>query len=433
MRKLLSALFALLLIAVPARADFAPPAWTKDATIYEVNIRQYTPEGTFRAFEKHLPRLAGMGVRILWIMPIHPIGVQARKGGLGSYYSVKDYKAVNPEFGTEADFRALVKAAHARGMKVIIDWVANHSAFDNPWVAAHPDWYKKNEKGEIFPVTFGEGPNAEQWTDVTAFDYRSTALRAAMIDALDYWVRTAGIDGFRCDVAELVPLDFWQEARSKVGNGKPLFWLAEGAKPDLHAAFDMTYDWKLWQLMVDIAKGKDKAASFPKWYAERQKEYPAGVLRMNFTTNHDQNSWQGSDKELYGPAFAAMATVSALLPGMPLIYSGQEAQNEKRLLFFERDTIDWKNKPLNGFYAGLAQLKRKRPALSNDTEGGSFRILPQPDADVLVFERARRGDRLRLVANLSSEPAVAELPGKQSVRLSGWQTIIYPGIPSGGR
>jgi glycosidase len=219
------------------------PTWSRQATIYEVNLRQYTPQGSLSAFEAELPRLKAMGVDIVWLMPIHPIGTKERKGTLGSYYAVRDYTGVNPEFGTLADVKRLVARAHALGMKLILDWVANHTAWDHPWVHDHPDWYKKNEKGEIFPVTFGSGPDREEWTDVVALDYTQPALWRAMTDAMAFWLREADIDGFRCDVAGLVPTPFWEQARAELERIKPVFMLAEWNEPELHAkAFDMTYD-----------------------------------------------------------------------------------------------------------------------------------------------------------------------------------------------
>jgi glycosidase len=319
-------------------------AWSQSANIYEVNIRQYTQEGTFKAFAKHLPRLKAMGVDILWLMPVQPIGEKNRKGTLGSYYAVRDYTAINPEFGNLDDFKALVKQAHGMGMKVIIDWVANHSAFDNPWTIEHKDWYLKDAKGEIFPVTYTDGAEPEYWTDVTGFDWTQKGLWKGMTDAMLFWVRETDIDGFRCDVAGKVPTPFWNQARDALDAVKPMFMLAEADKPDLQEhAFDMSYGWDTKDIFKDIAKGKADARTLKTFLEHPPKAFPPGAYRMRFTSNHDENSWAGSDTELYGPAFKAMAVLAATLPGMPLIYGGQESGLDKRIEFFEKDPIEWKD------------------------------------------------------------------------------------------
>jgi glycosidase len=397
-----------LLTVVPhgalAADSVAHVPWSRQATIYEVNLRQYTPEGTINAFAAQLPRLKAMGVDILWLMPVHPIGVKHRKGTLGSYYAVRDYLAVNPEFGTQADLKRLVDEAHALGMKVILDWVANHTAWDNPWVTQHPGWYKKNAAGQIYPATFGEGDKKEEWTDVVALDYTQPALRQAMTEALLFWVREVGIDGYRCDVASLVPTSFWEEARAALDRVKPVFMLAESDAPDLHAkAFDMTYDWGLGNLMRRIAKGKATAADLARHLREPNKAYPADAYRMVFTSNHDWNSWDGSDTELYGPAFKAMAVLAATLPGMPLVYGGQEAGLDKRVAFFEKDPIAWNDRPLVDFYTGLFQLKHQHPVLANGSAGGALEIVETGHPAVFAFRRVKDGQRLTVVVNLSGQ------------------------------
>jgi glycosidase len=417
-------------IAADAQVSSAPAgmqhvAWSKSANIYEVNIRQYTPEGSFNAFAEHLPRLKKMGVDILWIMPIQPIGQQNRKGTLGSYYAVRDYTAVNPEFGTLDDFRALVKKAHALGMHVIIDWVANHTAFDNPWVADHPDWYLKNAKGEIYPVTFGEGEHAEHWTDVTGLDYRNHDLWRGMTDAMAFWVRETGIDGFRCDVAGSVPTPFWNQARNALDKIKPVFMLAEADKPDLHEhAFDMTYGWDTMGLFKDIAKGKAGAGAIRAFLANPPKVFPRDAYRMRFTTNHDENSWQGSDPELYGPAFKAMAVLAATLPGMPLIYGGQEAGLDKRLEFFEKDPIQWKGYRYAPFYAQLLKLKHDNPALWNGQYGGDAQVLETGNDKVFAFRRQMGGNAVTVVVNVSGGKQSYALPGQKPAQLPAWDYRI---------
>ncbi|MCD4697158.1 MAG: alpha-amylase, partial [Bacteroidales bacterium] len=310
------------------------PEWSKNANIYEVNIRQYTPEGTFKAFESHLPRLKNMGVNILWFMPIHPIGEKNRKGSLGSYYAVKDYKAVNPEFGTLKDFKSLVKTAHDMGFKVILDWVANHTSWDNQWIYDHPEWYSKDSLGQMIAPF--------DWTDVADLNYDSKPLWDAMIDALKFWVTEADIDGYRCDVAGMVPTEFWERARKELDEIKPVFMLAEAEQADHHkSAFDMSYAWELHHIFNEIAKGKKTGDDLENYFVKNDSVYPSSAFRMTFITNHDENSWNGTVMERMGKTGLTFAMLSYTLPGMPLIYSGQEVGLNKRLEFFEKDKINW--------------------------------------------------------------------------------------------
>jgi glycosidase len=396
---------------------FPHVAWSRQASLYEVNLRQFTPEGTFAAFEPQLPRLQALGVGILWFMPIQPIGVKNRKGTLGSYYSIRDYTAVNPEFGTLADFRRVVDAAHALGMKVILDWVANHTAWDHPWTQQHADWYQRDAQGAIHACTYRATPDAEPeyWWDVVGLDYHQPALWPAMTRAMLFWLREADIDGFRCDVASLVPTDFWEQARDALDAVKPVFMLAESDAPELHRrAFDMSYDWELFDTLKQVARGQAGVPELQAWWARRVARYPADAYRMNFTANHDSNSWHGTDTGFFGPAFQAMAVLAALLPGMPLVYSGQEAVLDKPLAFFERDPIAWGSLPLQGFYTRLLQLKRSHPALANGApEGADAATLHWLDGghpQLLRFVRTGAGQRLTVSVNLGPEPA-GGLPG----------------------
>ncbi len=415
--------------AAPALPAHEHLPWTRQASVYEVNIRQYTPEGTLRAFMQHLPRLARMGVDILWLMPIQPIGLQARKGPLGSYYAIRDHTAVNPEFGTLEDARALVRRAHELGLKVILDWVANHTAWDHPWTTAHTDWYQLDAQGKIFPVTFNAGtPQVEHWTDVVALDYRQRPLWDAMVDAMAFWVRECDLDGFRCDVAGLVPTPFWNHARAALERLKPLFMLAEWSEPELHDAFDMTYGWDLTEVLQKIAAGRADADALRDWVRAPGggKAFPAHAYRMRFTSNHDHNSWHGHDGELWGPAFEAMAVLAATLPGMPLVYSGQEAGLAKRLAFFEKDTIDFSRLPREAFYTRLLGLKRRHPALANGQYGAPVELLDAGDPSVFAFRRAQGGDAVTVVVNLGAAPRQALLSGQRR-GLAGWGWEIVEG------
>lgn len=371
---------------------------TKKSTIYEVNIRQYTPEGTFKAFEKHLPRLKKMGIDILWLMPIHPIGEKNRKGSLGSYYSVKDYKGINPSFGTKEDFKALVKKIHDQDMLVIIDWVANHTAWDHPWIKEHPGWYTKDSTGKIIaPIP--------DWTDVADLDYSNKAMRKEMIEALKYWVKEFNIDGYRCDVAGMVPTKFWNTVRLELEKIKPVFMLAEAEQPDLHdVAFDACYAWNLHHIMNEIAKGKKNANDLKKYFPKQEKKFGKDVYQMAFTTNHDENSWNGTVFERMPNSYKTFAVLTFVVPSMPLIYSGQEAGLNERLAFFEKDTIQWKKHEMEKLYTKLIKLKKENPALWNGSYGGDMKILKTTvPAKVFAFLREKKDNKILAVFNFSAE------------------------------
>ena len=383
------------------------PEWSKNASIYEVNIRQYTPEGTFNAFARHLPRLQEMGVDILWLMPIHPIGEKNRKGSMGSYYSVKNYLGINPEFGTEEDFKNLIDQIHELGMYVIIDWVANHTAWDNQLIFDHPEWYTKNEKGEIIaPV--------EDWTDVADLNYDIPEVRKYMADALIYWVKDFNIDGYRCDVAGMVPTDFWNNVRHELDKIKPVFMLAEANEPELHEyAFDMTYAWDIHILFNEIAQGKKNIENLVNQLEKEKTKYNASDYRMMFTSNHDENSWKGTVYERLGEATETFAVLSATLPGMPLIYNGQEACMNKRLRFFEKDTIQWDKKcSMDELYNTLLTLKENNKALWNGAFGGHLkRIATSADGHIFAFSRKKDDCQVITIVNLSDQEIEFELSG----------------------
>ncbi len=370
--------------------------WSKNANIYEVNVRQYSPEGTFNAFVKHLPRLKELGVDIIWIMPIHPIGVKKRKGELGSPYSSKNYKAVNPDLGTLQDFKNLVKKAHDLGMFVLLDWVANHSAFDNVWALEHPDWYTHDSLGQI------THPQGTDWTDVADLNYENPNMRAAMIDAMKYWVKETNIDGYRCDVAGFVPNDFWKTAIDEIKTIKDVFMLAEWDDPKMHteAGFDMSYGWGFHHMTNQIAKGEEMPERIDAFMQE-EKRYPASAIRMNFTTNHDENSWNGTVKERYGDAADVFAVLAFTLEGMPLLYSGQEANLNKRLSFFGKDTIDWSDLSKQKFFKKLLELKHENPALWNGENGGAYRKIETDDPLVFAYARTKGEKEVVVILNFS--------------------------------
>ena len=397
------------------------PEWAANATIYEVNVRNYTPEGTFRAFEAHLPRLARMGVVIIWLMPVHPIGQMGRKGSLGSPYAVQDYFAVNSEFGTLNDLRHLVQTAHSLGVRVLLDWVANHTSRDNALLEEQPNWYRHDAQGQLVP------PVAD-WTDVVALDYHHPGLRQYMVDALCYWVREADIDGYRCDVAGLVPTDFWDEARPALEAIKPVFTLAEwdelypsagltweefnGDTHLLERAFDSSFGLRLHYLLDSIAEGKAPLTDIDTYLAAEREKYPPTVYLMHFTSNHDVNSWDGTEYERLGALAQPFAVLAALLPGMPLLYSGQEAGLNRRLAFFDRDPIDWQDYPLQDFYTRLFQLKKRHPALRNGDPASRFQRLAGP-AGLYGFVREKNGAAVLVLVNATAEPLT--LPGQKTL------------------
>jgi glycosidase len=373
------------------------PEWIKNLTIYEVNLRQFTKGGTFKDFVEHLPHLKELGVGILWFMPIQPIGEMNRKGTLGSYYSIRNYIEVNPEFGTLDEFKYLVKRIHDLGMFVIIDWVANHTSWDHHWTKDFPDFYDQDENGNFKPPF-------PEWEDVIHLNYSNPALWHEMISQMEFWVREANIDGFRCDMAHLVPTVFWNHARYELDKVKPMFMLAESENHDLlEFAFDTIYNWKLLHGLNDLAAGKINANDLMK-IAKNGNEYlPEGASELNFTCNHDENSWQGSAIERLHYFLEPLTVLTFTLPGIPLIYSGQEAGNYRRLKFFDKDEIDWKVDKMTGLYQKIINLKKRNKALWTEQEAG-FQIIETDHPDkIAAFRRYCSGDELIVITNLSKE------------------------------
>jgi len=403
------------------------PEWSKNATIYEVNVRQYTAEGTFEAFGEHLVRLKGMGVDILWLMPIHPIGRVNRKGELGSYYSVQDYRGVNAEYGTMDDFRALIGRVHGLDMRLIIDWVPNHTAWDHPWVEQHPGWYTKDDQGEFIP------PLGTDWTDVIQLDFENVEMRQGMIDAMSFWVRDLDVDGFRCDVAWNIPTDFWEDTRSQLDSIRPVFMLAEAEIPGQHrAGFDMSYAWKLHHVMNEIAAGRRPVTALDTYFLVESRLFNTGDYRMHFTSNHDENSWNGTEYERLADSAAAFAVFAATVPGMPLVYSGQEEPLRRRLKFFERDPIEWGQFGLEKFYTTLFELKHENEALWNGEFGGDFlRLDNSMPGSVFSFLRVKGKAEVFVVINLSRDPVkvsvqIENYGGEYRDVFGGSKSILQP-------
>ncbi|MBN2778657.1 MAG: alpha-glucosidase C-terminal domain-containing protein [Bacteroidales bacterium] len=385
------------------------PEWAKDAVIYEVNIRQHTPEGTFDAFAKDIPRLKELGVDILWIMPIQEIGVKNRKGGMGSYYSIKNYTKTNPEFGSLDDFRNLVKTAHDNGMYVILDWVANHTAWDHVWTETHPEFYTKDSLGNFIP------PVAD-WGDVIDLNYDNQELHTAMINDMAFWINETDIDGFRCDVAEMVPTEFWNESREALDKIKPVFMLAEAEQAEHHdSAFDMSYSWWLLHGMNQIAKGEKNVTELDTILNWEMKNFPEGSVKMRFTTNHDENSWNGTVFERYGEGNLCFSVLCYTLPGMPLLYSGQEAGLDHRLSFFEKDSIDWSNIIYEDFYKSLNKLKKDNIALWNGSYGGDFKIIhSSKKSPFFAYTRTKDENNILVILNLSPNEAETKIKSEKN-------------------
>jgi len=370
--------------------------WVRRGVIYEVNTRSFSPAGNFAGVEKRLPELKKLGVTILWIMPIHPVGVLNRKGTLGSQYSVQDYYAVNPEFGTIDDFQRLVNSAHKLGFHLIIDLVANHTAWDSKLIKEHPDWFTKDSSGKIVP------PNPD-WTDVADLNYSQPGLRRYMIEMMKYWVRDIGVDGYRCDVAELVPLDFWEDARAALDSIKPVMMLAEGAYPQHHLkAFDASYGWNTYWVLAPVVKGKKSVLAIDTVLSIEKAAYPEGSLRMRFSSNHDENAWDAPDVKKFGRKGAMLAAVVVnTLPGIPLLYNGQEVGSPKRLKLFEKIPIDWRGgNEFRKLYSALFELRKKEPAFS---DGSMLRIPTSNSRQVYAFARMSGADKFLVLINVGAK------------------------------
>lgn len=377
------------------------------AVIYEVNVRQYTHEGTFDAFATYLPKLKELGVDILWFMPIHPIGIDKRKGSLGSYYSISDYRRINPEFGTLEDFKSLVDAAHDLDMLVMIDLVAGHTAWDHPWIAAHPEWYLKDDQGNIIP------PNPD-WTDVAGLNFENQDMLQALEDDMAYWVSEVGIDGYRCDAAYNISIPFWKKAIARLNSIKPVLMLAESdgnhkGGYSLIELFQLSYDWPGHAILNRIAKGEMKAIDLKKHLKNVKQNYSVEHTVMSFTTNHDENSWNGTVYERLGDAVEIMTVLTYVMPGMPLIYSGQEYGLDRRLEFFKKDFIPKKVSPYMALFTKLNTLKKTSNALDVGKDAASINSLEIANPDVIAFSRNKGDDTLVFVGNLSNVPQQVSL------------------------
>jgi alpha-amylase len=381
------------------------PAWIMQGNIYEVNVRQYTQEGTLKAFEKHLDRLQAMGVQTLWFMPLAPISKVDRKGTLGSYYAVADYTAMNPEFGDMADWISLVKEIHGKGMKVIIDWVPNHTGADNRWLTEHLDFFVKDSTGKA--------AMAKDWADTRQLDYQNPVMEDSMIAAMKWWLVQSDIDGFRCDVAWNVPGSFWQKCIPQLKNIKNIFMLAEGDSSYLPASgFDAVYPWHMFHMMEKISKGDRPAFALDSIQIENLSRYPDNTILMYFTSNHDENSWNKADYGSFpGRSHAPFAVFTqTMVNGVPLIYSGQEEPVLRAIQFFEKDPIDFAKYGRAKFYKILLYLRRKNPALAVN---GSFRKIKAGDENAIyAFVRQKGSNKVFVILNLSDKEQTVSVQDK---------------------
>ena len=379
--------------------------WSRSAAMYEVNIRQFSNEGNFKGVQNQLPRLKEMGIDILWLMPVNPIGIKNHKGKSGSYYSVRDYSAINPDYGNMDDFKSLVNEVHKLGMKIIIDWVPNHSSWDNELTRTHPEYYLHDSVGNF--------QSAFDWTDVIRFNYNNPGLRRYMTETMAWWYKETGIDGFRCDVAHMVPEDFWNQLRASLDSIKPIFMLAESDQPFLHKkAYDASYDWKFFHIMNEIAKGKMSAREVSRHFNWVDSTYPGDSYLLQFTSNHDENSWNGTELERMGEGAKTFAVLCATLPDMLLIYNGQESAFNKRLQFFQKDTIDWGTYAYKDFYKTLINLKKENKAIWNGNGGRPQWIGTNKDSSVVAYARISEQNQVIVIANLS--PKKVELTIKNT-------------------
>ena len=422
---------------------YKPVEWIHTTNIYEVNIRQYTVAGTFNAFAEELPRLKQMGVKTLWLMPVTPIAQKNKKGSLGSYYACSDYTAINPEFGTLQDFKDLVKLAHEMDMKLIIDWVANHTGWDHRWTKEHPEYYKKDSVTKDFQVASG-------MDDIIELDFSNPELRRAMTDAMQFWVTECDIDGFRCDLAFWVELDFWKEARPQLDAVKPLLWLGEFDEldnPEYGEAFDASYTWTWMHKAKDFYQGQIALDSLT-YILTRYDDLGDSTMRAWFTTNHDENSWNGTEYEKYGDMAKALAVFSCTWNGIPLLYSGQELPNTKRIKFFDKDTIAWTGQnTLQDFYKTLLNLRTNNPALrSGDPSVQTFRLKTSDPKKVFAFLRRKGNKEVLVVLNLSAQKdlhfeitdpkltgmyknvfsgAANDFTSERSFEMQAWEYLVY--------
>jgi glycosidase len=420
----------------------------ENAVIYEVNIRQYSESGTFSAFTKDIPQLRKLGVKIIWVMPIFPISETKRKatGGdfasliedeekrnqmLGSYYAVSDFTKVNPEFGSIEDFRDMIKTAHDNGMYLILDWVPNHTGWDHTWLTTNPEYYTQNANGEVIDPINPDTGESWGWADVADLNYDNEEMRHEMIQDMLYWIKEEDVDGFRCDVASAVPLDFWEDAIPKLRSEKSLFMLAEADQPNLLKGkdlFDMAYGWERHHIFNQMANSDNAIALWDEVMKTDTDRYEQEDILMNFVTNHDENSWNGTVRERMRDASELLTALSFVAPGMPLIYSGQEYDLDHRLLFFEKDQIPHTKKTMWPLLEKLGQLKNSSPALNGGKSAATYKKIDQDNSKVLAFKREKGGQTVTFLGNFSSTNEQLNNPSVGAVDYASGETEFSKNI-----
>ena len=405
----------------------------KDSVIYEVNIRQYSESGTFEDFTKDIHKLKDLGVKIIWLMPIHPISETKRKGTLGSYYSISNYKEINPEFGNKDDFDKLISEAHKNEMYVILDWVANHTGWDHHWIKTNPEYYTKNSEGEITdPINPSTG-ESWGWTDVADLNFDNMDMQEEMIKAMEYWVKEHNIDGYRLDAAHSCPPSFWRKSIDRVNRIKKVLMLAESdgyhtGGFELIELFDMSYNWSGHHVLNNIYKKENNSNDLKENIQRNIEDYSSEHILMNFTSNHDENTWAGTVFDRYGNGAKTFAALTYFLPGIPLIYNGQEYGLEKRLEFFEKDFIPKKKSEFFDFYKNLNKLKKENNLLDIDPKI-RFEIIETNNPDLVCFKRSKDGDSIYFIANLSERKQ--EFKSKVNEKLSSLNVQTELSLASG--
>ncbi len=392
----------------------------KDSVIYEVNVRQYSESGTFKDFTKDIPKLKDLGVKIIWLMPIHPISETKRKGTLGSYYSISNYRETNPEFGNKEDFDKLITEAHKNEMYVILDWVANHTGWDHHWIKTNPEFYTKNSSGEIIdPVNPSTG-ESWGWTDVADLNFDNMEMQEEMIQAMEYWVKEHNIDGFRLDAAHSCPASFWKKSIDRLNETKKVLMLAESdgyhtGGFELIELFDMSYNWSGHHVLNRIFKKENNSKDLKENIVRNINDYSSEHILMNFTSNHDENTWAGTVFDRYGNGAKTFAALTYFLPGIPLIYNGQEYGLDKRLAFFEKDFIPKKESDFFDFYKKLNKLKKENNLLNIDPKI-KFEVIETNSNNLVCFKRSIGEESIYFIANLSETKQEVQTGVKKKLR-----------------
>ena len=392
----------------------------RDSVIYEVNVRQYSESGTFKDFTKDIPKLKDLGVKIIWLMPIHPISETKRKGTLGSYYSISNYREVNPEFGNKEDFDKLITEAHKNEMYVILDWVANHTGWDHHWIKTNPEFYTKNSSGEIIdPINPSTG-ESWGWTDVADLNFDNMEMQEEMIQAMEYWVKEHNIDGYRLDAAHSCPASFWKKSIDRLNETKKVLMLAESdgyhtGGFELIELFDMSYNWSGHHVLNRIFKKENNSKDLKENIVRNINDYSSEHILMNFTSNHDENTWAGTVFDRYGNGAKTFAALTYFLPGIPLIYNGQEYGLDKRLAFFEKDFIPKKESDFFDFYKKLNKLKKENILLNIDPKI-KFEVIETNSNNLVCFKRSIGEESIYFIANLSETKQEVQTGIKKKLR-----------------